>query len=262
MCGCSDHVNPEASWPEVAKLRAHTEAAGFTLVPRLPAYPKYVSHRSLPTRTLARWQHEAVAPHARRLSDAEGLARSELGSHASWHSGLLRPPPAGDDEEDHRWLPFGDGFEAMLRAVGPAGEGHDEKEEGRSVRFGNVGHHPRVSDRVARALEDALDGNGLSASDIGNTAGTAHTQGRLALRARALNDTAHSRPVCDRGDDGKPRARARGDLRRGRSDAPTESRSGRLLRRVPQHQLHEPMHVQLHLLRLLQGQDAGQGRGV
>lgn len=34
-----DHVNPEAAWPAIDKLRAATEAAGLSLVTRLPLYP-------------------------------------------------------------------------------------------------------------------------------------------------------------------------------------------------------------------------------
>jgi FO synthase len=34
-----DHVNPEAPWPEIARLRAATEAAGHELAARLPIYP-------------------------------------------------------------------------------------------------------------------------------------------------------------------------------------------------------------------------------
>ena len=37
-----DWVNPEAPWPHLGELRARTEAAGFTLRPRLPVYPEYI----------------------------------------------------------------------------------------------------------------------------------------------------------------------------------------------------------------------------
>ncbi len=35
----ADHVNPERPWPALEQLRAVTEAAGFTLAPRLTIYP-------------------------------------------------------------------------------------------------------------------------------------------------------------------------------------------------------------------------------
>jgi FO synthase len=38
-----DWVNPEAPWPALEKLEAVTAAAGFTLRPRLPVYPEYLT---------------------------------------------------------------------------------------------------------------------------------------------------------------------------------------------------------------------------
>ncbi|MEN8240104.1 MAG: 7,8-didemethyl-8-hydroxy-5-deazariboflavin synthase CofG, partial [Actinomycetota bacterium] len=38
-----DWVNPEAPWPNLDRLDAVTAAAGFTLKPRLPVYPEYLS---------------------------------------------------------------------------------------------------------------------------------------------------------------------------------------------------------------------------
>ncbi len=38
-----DWVNPEAPWPHLDTLATITESAGYTLVPRLPVYPEYVS---------------------------------------------------------------------------------------------------------------------------------------------------------------------------------------------------------------------------
>src|SRR5579885_2548663 len=37
-----DFINPEAAWPQIARLRAETEARGFVLRERLAAYPEYV----------------------------------------------------------------------------------------------------------------------------------------------------------------------------------------------------------------------------
>jgi FO synthase len=37
-----DFINPEAAWPQLAKLRAETEARGFTLRERLAIYPEFV----------------------------------------------------------------------------------------------------------------------------------------------------------------------------------------------------------------------------
>ncbi|HZR91834.1 MAG TPA: 5-amino-6-(D-ribitylamino)uracil--L-tyrosine 4-hydroxyphenyl transferase CofH [Gaiellaceae bacterium] len=74
-----DHVNPEAPWPEVARLEAATRAAGLELAPRLPVYPGYLD---------AEWLHPEVLPHALRASDALGLAREH-----EWAPGDDRPAP-------------------------------------------------------------------------------------------------------------------------------------------------------------------------
>jgi FO synthase len=63
-----DHVNPEAPWPEIARLSAETEAKGFALAPRLAVYPEYVS---------GRWIHPGVMTYVLHASDGEGLARDD-----------------------------------------------------------------------------------------------------------------------------------------------------------------------------------------
>src|SRR3954454_20444613 len=37
-----DHVNPEAPWPEIERLRSGTESRGLALAPRLPVYPEFL----------------------------------------------------------------------------------------------------------------------------------------------------------------------------------------------------------------------------
>ncbi|MDQ3778052.1 MAG: 5-amino-6-(D-ribitylamino)uracil--L-tyrosine 4-hydroxyphenyl transferase CofH, partial [Actinomycetota bacterium] len=76
-----DHVNPEAPWPDVARLRAATEGAGLSLAPRLPIYPEYVAE-------LERWVDPAVVRHLLRTADAEGFARDD-----GWAAGTHAPVP-------------------------------------------------------------------------------------------------------------------------------------------------------------------------
>ena len=78
-----DHVNPEAPWPEVERLRAATEARGFALAARLPIYPEYVAD-------LGRWADPRVASAIRARADASGLARAD-----GWAAGAAVPVPAG-----------------------------------------------------------------------------------------------------------------------------------------------------------------------
>ena len=77
-----DHVNPEAPWPEVDRLRAATEERGLRLAPRLALYPEYLA-------ALDRWTTARIATAARHRSDATGLARED-----AWAAGASTPPPA------------------------------------------------------------------------------------------------------------------------------------------------------------------------
>jgi FO synthase len=77
-----DHVNPERPWPAVERLREVTEARGFTLAPRLTAYPEYV-------RRPDRWLAPAMRPAVLRRSDAEGLGRDGT----PWCAGAGTAPP-------------------------------------------------------------------------------------------------------------------------------------------------------------------------
>ncbi|HLY83447.1 MAG TPA: 5-amino-6-(D-ribitylamino)uracil--L-tyrosine 4-hydroxyphenyl transferase CofH, partial [Acidimicrobiales bacterium] len=79
----ADHVNPERPWPAVAHLRQATEAAGFSLAPRLTIYPSF----ALDPR---RWLDPAMQFPVLDRSDAEGLAR-EPGER--WYSGVEETPP-------------------------------------------------------------------------------------------------------------------------------------------------------------------------
>lgn len=72
-----DHVNPEAPWPEVTRLRAGTEHAGRSLVARLPAYPAWLG---------ADWQAPAMRRAIMAAGDAQGFARDDM-----WSPGVALP---------------------------------------------------------------------------------------------------------------------------------------------------------------------------
>jgi FO synthase len=76
-----DHVNPEAPWPEIERLRSAPEAAGYELAARLPIYPEYVAE-------LERWADARVAREVRVHADADGLARDDR-----WAAGAEFPSP-------------------------------------------------------------------------------------------------------------------------------------------------------------------------
>jgi FO synthase len=65
-----DHVNPEAPWPEVERLRDACRSRGLDLAARLPLYPEHVAE-------LDRWADPAMAPSILRAADSMGLARED-----------------------------------------------------------------------------------------------------------------------------------------------------------------------------------------
>jgi len=77
----ADHVNPERAWPDLGILRTATEAAGFTLAPRLTLYPEFALDPD-------RWLDPAMRFPVLDASDAEGLGRDH-----PWSSGSEVPPP-------------------------------------------------------------------------------------------------------------------------------------------------------------------------
>ena len=76
-----DHVNPEAAWPELDKLRTATETTGKHLVARLPLYPEYVH-------ALGRWIDPELHTRILDKSDAEGYARTD-----DWFAGSDKEIP-------------------------------------------------------------------------------------------------------------------------------------------------------------------------
>jgi FO synthase len=74
-----DHVNPEAPWPKVERLRAACASRGLELAPRLAVYPEWID---------GEWIDPHVMRHVLRASDAMGLARE-----GDWSPGEEKPVP-------------------------------------------------------------------------------------------------------------------------------------------------------------------------
>src|SRR5437016_1346698 len=62
-----DFINPEAAWPQIARLRRETEAGGFVLRERLAIYPEFLAQ--------PRFLSAAVRQRAEGLADGSGFAR-------------------------------------------------------------------------------------------------------------------------------------------------------------------------------------------
>jgi 7,8-didemethyl-8-hydroxy-5-deazariboflavin synthase CofG subunit len=63
-----DHINPEAAWPQIAKLDSETAARGLVLRERLALYPEYLDREGFVS--------AGVRPHVERLRNAPELAQS------------------------------------------------------------------------------------------------------------------------------------------------------------------------------------------
>ncbi len=62
-----DFINPEAAWPQIARLQAETESRGFVLRERLVIYPEFVSREGFLS---SRVRNRVTA-----VADADGFAR-------------------------------------------------------------------------------------------------------------------------------------------------------------------------------------------
>jgi FO synthase len=99
-----DHVNPEAPWPEVARLEAACAAAGRTLLPRLAVYPRFIADPET-------WLADGTRGATLAASDGLGLARRE-----HWTTGTVpEPPPAW--RAGRRPRPVGGVSPAFARAL-------------------------------------------------------------------------------------------------------------------------------------------------
>ena len=107
-----DHVNPEAPWPEVERLREATMREGRVLVRRLPVYPAWALDSD-------RWQDKALGARVRHAMDSEGFGRDDAWSPGNTATPRIQPssPDLPEDPAIQR---------AVDRAV--AGERLDEVE--------------------------------------------------------------------------------------------------------------------------------------
>ncbi|HEX8828038.1 MAG TPA: 5-amino-6-(D-ribitylamino)uracil--L-tyrosine 4-hydroxyphenyl transferase CofH, partial [Xanthobacteraceae bacterium] len=82
-----DQNNPQAHWPQIARLQAATEASGRVLVPRLALYPRYVADAGT-------WLDPRLHAHVARRADAAGFARDDEWSPGLAHAQTVAKPQA------------------------------------------------------------------------------------------------------------------------------------------------------------------------
>lgn len=89
-----DHVNPEAPWPAVVRLRRGTAGRGKALAARLPVYPRYIFDDG--------WLDPAVRPAVLRAMDGDGLARDDFWSPGVPGTDPVAPAVIGGDGREVR----------------------------------------------------------------------------------------------------------------------------------------------------------------
>jgi FO synthase len=143
-----DHVNPEAPWPEIERLRAVCARAGMPLAERLTIYPRFIDLDD------GAWLHPAIRPAVYKLSDTEGLGRE-----GDWSPGLVKPVPGTTER------PLGIQYEGaarleLRRIISRAANGYELGEQDIVTLF-----EARGSD--AQAVIEAADA--LRADAMGET---------------------------------------------------------------------------------------------
>lgn len=105
-----DHVNPEAPWPEVDRLRAATAAAGKHLAERLTIYPAYAQARDT-------WLDPAMRRAVLEHSDAGGRGRE-----SGWRAGRSNEmaPVLQIGTPPHRAGAIADIVQAVMDGHGPS----------------------------------------------------------------------------------------------------------------------------------------------
>lgn len=142
----SDHVNPERPWPALTALAAHTARAGKILTERLAIYPRYAAD-------LERWTDPELRPPIRRLSDAEGLARS-----GPWIAGDRYPPEVLEARHGTRTV-VTTARNKLEQALGHALAGEGLEEDGIVALFAVRGDDYWRVCEAADALRRSVNGN-------------------------------------------------------------------------------------------------------
>ncbi len=142
-----DHVNPEAPWPEVARLEEICATAGRPLVERLTIYPRFLATDD------RRWIDPALRPAVLRLSDSEGLGRD-----SAWSPGLAgRVPGSPSAPIGAAWRgPRSGSVDAILAH---AANGQELSEAQIASLFATRGGHAQAVIEAADALRREVCGD-------------------------------------------------------------------------------------------------------
>ncbi|MEJ6010004.1 5-amino-6-(D-ribitylamino)uracil--L-tyrosine 4-hydroxyphenyl transferase CofH [Novosphingobium aquae] len=140
-----DHVNPEAPWPEIARLEQICASAGRPLVERLTVYPRYIAEPG--------WLDDAIRPAMLRLADSEWLGRD-----SAWSPGMAEAAPSGPDSPLGRIMP-GPVSMQLHALLDRAADGHELSEAEIVTLFSARGAQAQAVVEAADALRAETRGD-------------------------------------------------------------------------------------------------------
>lgn len=140
-----DHVNPEAPWPEIARLEQICASAGRPLVERLTVYPRYIGDTG--------WLDEAFRPAVLKLADSEGLGRD-----SAWSPGMAEVAPGSPDLPLGRVMP-GPVSLKLHALLDRAADGHELSETDIAALFASRGAQAQAVVEAADALRAEARGD-------------------------------------------------------------------------------------------------------
>ncbi|MFC0686138.1 5-amino-6-(D-ribitylamino)uracil--L-tyrosine 4-hydroxyphenyl transferase CofH [Novosphingobium clariflavum] len=143
-----DHVNPEAPWPEVERLRAICATKGLPLVERLTVYPRFVMSED------RSWLDPAIRPAVLRHADAEGLARDSV-----WSPGLADQHAPGSVRAPLGQVHTGPVAASLHRILDRAASGVTLSEDEIAALFATRGAAARAVVAAADALRAEVSGD-------------------------------------------------------------------------------------------------------
>ena len=143
-----DHVNPEAPWPEIARLEEICEAAGRPLVERLTAYSRFISEPG--------WIDPAIRPAVLKLADSEWLGRD-----SDWSPGMGENAP-GTPKAPLGQMPRKAVAVPLQKLLDRAADGHELSESEIVTLFSARGTAALAVVEAADALREQMRGNDVT----------------------------------------------------------------------------------------------------
>ncbi len=131
-----DHVNPEAPWPEIARLEQICASAGRPLAERLTIYPRFIA--------APEWIDAKLRPAVLKLADSEWLGRD-----SGWSPGMADAAPGNPDAPLGRIMP-GPVAMQIHALLDRAADGHELSENEIATLFAARG-------AAAQAVVEAAD---------------------------------------------------------------------------------------------------------